>query len=88
MELAPCTTAYITQTVAGCQGFIGPFPSAFLDKLIKKNSGKGKVENQLSTKIFSPAPVKPLPGKSFPQMLKVLVKNLLICIKLAQCRPI
>jgi hypothetical protein len=32
MELAPCPA--IGET--GCQGFIGPFPSAFLDKRFKE----------------------------------------------------
>jgi hypothetical protein len=29
-----------TQTTAGCQGFIGPLPSAFLDKRCLKNWSK------------------------------------------------
>jgi hypothetical protein len=32
MELAPCLAIHET----GCQGFIGPFPSAFLDKRYKE----------------------------------------------------
>jgi len=28
---------------AGCQGFFGPFPSAFLDKRCNKNCPKGKI---------------------------------------------
>jgi len=33
MELAPFVV------VRGCQGFIGPYPSAFLDKNVVKNCG-------------------------------------------------
>jgi hypothetical protein len=36
MELAPYS-GYISNQRAGCQGFIGPFPSAFLDKRCVKN---------------------------------------------------
>jgi hypothetical protein len=43
MELAPCT-ALVYQTVsdAGCQGFAGPYPSAFLDKLVLNYSASKK----------------------------------------------
>ena len=34
MELAPCDT--FLKIYAGCQGFIGPLPSAFLDKCCLK----------------------------------------------------
>ena len=34
MELAPFN---VFETILGCQGVIGPFPSAFLDKWITKN---------------------------------------------------
>jgi hypothetical protein len=40
MELAPFAV------VRGCQGFIGPYPSAFLDKHYVKNCG-AKVKEQL-----------------------------------------
>jgi hypothetical protein len=48
MELAPCTP-FVLQTAAGCQGFIGPYPSAFLDKFpiaigIKRTAAKIKVK--------------------------------------------
>jgi hypothetical protein len=36
MELAPYSGSISNQR-AGCQGFIGPFPSAFLDKRCVKN---------------------------------------------------
>jgi len=36
MELAPFLTLN-KQSKVGCQGFIGPLPSAFLDKYIIKN---------------------------------------------------
>jgi len=54
MELAPCQQHSLQ---AGCQGFFGPFPSAFLDKFPIaigriKNCGKDKRENELPAKIF------------------------------------
>jgi hypothetical protein len=39
MELAPYSPLKL-QANAGCQGFFGPFPSAFLDKRCCKNCGK------------------------------------------------
>jgi hypothetical protein len=40
--LSACNLARYTAS-AGCQGFFGPFPSAFLDKRCCKNCGKGKI---------------------------------------------
>jgi hypothetical protein len=42
MDLAPFLRLVMTQTVAGCQGFIGPLPSAFLDKHDGKNCRKDR----------------------------------------------
>jgi hypothetical protein len=35
VELAPCSKHFLN-AYAGCQGFIGPLPSAFLDKCCNK----------------------------------------------------
>jgi hypothetical protein len=43
MELAPCTD----QIRAGCQGFSGPFPSAFLDKSLIRTGAKIKAGTEL-----------------------------------------
>jgi hypothetical protein len=48
MELAPCTD----QIRAGCQGFSGPFPSAFLDKSLIRTGAKIKAGTELQKIIF------------------------------------
>lgn len=85
MELAPCTPVCETQTVAGCQGFIGPFPSAFLDKFpitigIKKNWCKDKGQNKLDANIFSKL-AEILSQQEFSTDAKSFRKDALICKK-------
>ena len=48
MELAPFAV------VRGCQGFIGPYPSAFLDKHYEKNCGAKVKEHLTKVEVWIP----------------------------------
>jgi hypothetical protein len=49
MELAPCTD----RVRAGCQGFSGPFPSAFLDKSLIRTAAKIEAGTELQKFFFA-----------------------------------
>jgi len=46
--LAPCTD----QIRAGCQGFSGPFPSAFLDTSLIRTAAKINITTELQKKLL------------------------------------